>query len=54
MLIDPPGSDPEKAPPDMSPPSATDSAQPEILTAEEQMRRFEDDLKNTDWGHQPC
>ena len=24
------------------------------LTAEEQMAAFEDDLKETDWGHQPC
>ena len=24
------------------------------LTAEEQMKRFEKDLKEKDWGHQPC
>lgn len=24
------------------------------LTPEEQMERFEEDLKETDWGHQPC
>ncbi len=24
------------------------------LTPEEQMARYEDDLKETDWGHQPC
>jgi hypothetical protein len=24
------------------------------LTAEEQMAAFEEDLKETDWGHQPC
>lgn len=24
------------------------------LTPEEQMKRFEDALKETDWGHQPC
>ena len=23
-------------------------------TAEEQMAAFEEDLKETDWGHQPC
>ena len=24
------------------------------LTPEEQMALYEDDLKETDWGHQPC
>ena len=24
------------------------------LTPEEQMARFEEDLKEADWGHQPC
>jgi hypothetical protein len=24
------------------------------LTPEEQMEQFEEDLKETDWGHQPC
>lgn len=24
------------------------------LTPEEQMLQFEDDLKENDWGHQPC
>ena len=24
------------------------------LTPEEQMAAYEDDLKETDWGHQPC
>ena len=24
------------------------------LTPEEQMARYEDELKETDWGHQPC
>lgn len=27
---------------------------PETLTAEEQMARYEEALKNDDWGHQPC
>ena len=27
---------------------------PKELTPEEQMARYEDDLKETDWGHQPC
>jgi hypothetical protein len=26
----------------------------ENLSAEEQMAQFEEELKNTDWGHQPC
>jgi len=25
-----------------------------VLSPEEQMARFEDDLKENDWGHQPC
>ena len=25
-----------------------------VPTAEEQMERFEEDLKENDWGHQPC
>jgi hypothetical protein len=28
-------------------------AKPE-LTAEEQMALYEEDLKESDWGHQPC
>ena len=27
---------------------------PKTLTAEEQMARYEDSLKENDWGHQPC
>jgi hypothetical protein len=27
---------------------------PSKLTPEEQMALFEKDLKETDWGHQPC
>jgi dihydrofolate reductase len=29
-------------------------ATPKTLSAEEQMARFEDSLKESDWGHQPC
>ena len=29
-------------------------AAPEKLTPEEQMERFAKELKNDDWGHQPC
>jgi len=25
-----------------------------VLSSEEQMERFEEDLKENDWGHQPC
>lgn len=34
---------------DDSKPSATPP-----LTPEEQMAAFEEDLKESDWGHQPC
>jgi hypothetical protein len=27
---------------------------PNSLTPEEQLARFEQELKETDWGHQPC
>ena len=43
-----------------SKPAAEQSEAPEVpakkreLTAEEQMAAFEEDLKETDWGHQPC
>jgi hypothetical protein len=30
------------------------SATPPPLTPEEQMALFEKELKETDWGHQPC
>jgi hypothetical protein len=38
------------------PPSAPaeTSAKPSQLTPEEQMALFEKDLKENDWGHQPC
>ena len=29
-------------------------ANPKELTADEQMALFEKDLKENDWGHQPC
>jgi len=31
-----------------------DSAKEKKLTAEEQMALYEKDLKENDWGHQPC
>ncbi len=30
------------------------AAPPDKLTPEEQMERFAKELKNEDWGHQPC
>ena len=33
-------------------PAGTGAA--DALTPEEQMERFERELKETDWGHQPC
>ncbi|MDI1337747.1 MAG: hypothetical protein PSU94_16310 [Lacunisphaera sp.] len=33
---------------------ATAVAPPDKLTPEEQMERFAKELKNEDWGHQPC
>ena len=43
------------AAPEASPDSQTPPAAPsEKLTPEEQMERFAKELKNEDWGHQPC
>ena len=33
--------------------SPADKPKPE-LTEDEQMAAYEEDLKNSDWGHQPC
>jgi hypothetical protein len=33
---------------------ASGAQQLQDLSAEEQMAQFEEELKNTDWGHQPC
>ena len=32
----------------------TEPGNPKVLTADEQMALFEKDLKENDWGHQPC
>ena len=34
--------------------AATPPVPPNKLTPEEQMAAFEKDLKENDWGHQPC
>jgi len=36
------------------PASAGASPEAKKLTPEEQMAAFEEELKETDWGHQPC
>ena len=30
------------------------SGSDKVLSPEEQMEQFEEDLKENDWGHQPC
>lgn len=44
--VTPPPSPPAEAPPETKPVSQ--------LTPEEQMALYEKELKETDWGHQPC
>ena len=49
---DPPTPD---APGESPAPDADGTGKPvEELSAEEQLARFEEALKNDDWGHQPC
>jgi len=50
---------PAATPPAASPPRASADTPPESkpanpLTPEEQMALYEKELKETDWGHQPC
>jgi len=35
-------------------PEPESSGANKVLSPEEQMERFEEDLKENDWGHQPC
>jgi hypothetical protein len=35
-------------------PGSVEPVAPKKLTPEEQMALYEDDLKENDWGHQPC
>ena len=36
-------------------PTAAEKTTPEVkMTPEEQMALYEESLKETDWGHQPC
>jgi hypothetical protein len=58
-MSDPPR-EPVPPPPSPSPPPAetqkpaANPANANALTPEEQMALFEQELKETDWGHQPC
>jgi hypothetical protein len=50
-----PPSPPPQAAPSPSQPSPTGETKPaSTLSPEEQMALFEQELKETDWGHQPC
>ena len=40
--------------PDPASIAAGETVPPNQLTPEEQMALFEKELKETDWGHQPC
>jgi hypothetical protein len=50
----PPPSLPVASPSQAGPESVAPPEPPAELTPEEQMARFEDALKESDWGHQPC
>jgi hypothetical protein len=54
-MIDPPSAPRES---DTPPTPAVTPAEPAVeaskLSPEEQMALFEKELKETDWGHQPC
>lgn len=45
---------PPVAPPAAVTPPVSSPAPANQLTPEEQMALFEKELKETDWGHQPC
>ena len=50
-----PGEEPLKsAPREAGAPSDAEERDVADLSPEEQMERFEDALKEEDWGHQPC
>jgi hypothetical protein len=52
-----PGAPKEKEPskdPSGGRPEAKKPVNPESLSPEEQMEKYEEDLKENDWGHQPC
>ena len=57
-MNDPKDKEPEDSPKNATRPAGDASAVPpdskKELTPEEQMALYEEDLKETDWGHQPC
>ena len=61
MVIDPPTPEESQATPQQSDEAKTmkgtdakKTGNPNDLSEEEQMALYEKDLKDTDWGHQPC
>ena len=48
-----PSEEPAKTPAD-SDSEEGEKPSPKELSAEEQMAAYEESLKETDWGHQPC
>ena len=44
----------EKKSETQSPGSAKDTKPVDEMTEEEQMAAYEEEMKNSDWGHQPC
>jgi len=46
--------DPEKPAEEPANAGDSESTEPRELSAEEQMALYEESLKETDWGHQPC
>ena len=44
----------EKKPDSQALKNPTDPKPVEEMTEEEQMEAYEESLKDTDWGHQPC
>lgn len=55
-MNDPKDKKPESIPKNATPPTGDAPKVPpkRELTPEEQMALYEEDLKETDWGHQPC
>jgi hypothetical protein len=49
-----PGLKPAAAPTPAPLPAPAAEPSPDQLTPEQQMERFAKELKNEDWGHQPC
>ena len=46
-------SEPEKAKPAETP-EASEAKPVEEMSEEEQLAAYEEEMKNSDWGHQPC